>query len=59
MLAPAVARLGPQVAVADVEQLPLADDSVDTVIFVWVLHLVDDPGVTLAEAARVVRPAGA
>lgn len=58
MLRGALGRLGPRVAVADVEQLPLADDSVDTAIFAWVLHLVADIGATLREAARVVRPGG-
>ena len=58
MMRAAVARIGDRVAVADVDRLPLADDSVDTAYFVWVLQLVQDPAVTLAEAARVVRPGG-
>jgi SAM-dependent methyltransferase len=58
MMRRAVERVGPCVAVADVDQLPIADDSVDTAFFVWVLQLVHDPAVTLAEAARVVRPGG-
>ena len=58
MMRSAVDRLGHRVALADVDRLPLADDSVDTAFFVWVLHLVHDPSITLAEAARVVRPGG-
>lgn len=58
MLAVALDRVGPRVSVADVDRLPLADDAVDTAFFVWVLQLVHDPEVTLAEAARVVRPGG-
>jgi SAM-dependent methyltransferase len=58
MMRRAVERVGPSLAAADVDQLPLADDSVDTAFFVWVLQLVHDPAVTLTEAARVVRPGG-
>ncbi len=58
MMRAAVERIGPRVAVADVDRLPLADASVDTALFVWVLQLVPDPISTLAEAARVVRPGG-
>jgi SAM-dependent methyltransferase len=58
MMRAAVDRVGPRVAVADVDQLPIAADSVDTAYFVWVLQLVRDPIATLTEAARVVRPGG-
>ncbi len=58
MMRLAVERVGPCVALADVDVLPLADDSVDCAYFVWVLHLVHHPAATLAEAARVVRPGG-
>lgn len=58
MLRQALPRIGPRVAVADVDQLPMADASADSVVFVWVLQLVDDPFDTLREAARVVRPGG-
>jgi len=58
MMRAAVDRIGPCVAVADVDRLPLADASVDTALFVWVLQLVPDPISTLAEAARVVRSGG-
>lgn len=58
MLRRAVDRIGNRVATSDVDELPLADDSVDTAFIVWVLQLVPDPIATLAEAARVVRPGG-
>ena len=58
MMRAAVGRVGQRVAVADVDQLPIPDDSIDTAFFVWVLQLVPDPIATLAEAARVVRPGG-
>lgn len=58
MMRAAVDRLGARVARADVDTLPLADDSIDTAVFVWVLQLVDDITATLSEAARVVRPGG-
>jgi len=58
MMRAAVGRIGAQVAVADVDQLPFGDDAVDTAVFVWVLQLVPDPVATLTEAARVVRPGG-
>jgi len=58
MLRAAIDRIGTRVAVADVDVLPFAEDSVDTAYFVWVLQLVPDPIATLAEAARVVRPGG-
>lgn len=58
MMRSAVARIGPRVALADVDRLPLADRSVDAALIVWVLQLVPEPLATLAEAARVVRPGG-
>ncbi len=58
MMRAAIDRIGERVAVADVDRLPLADGSVDTAFFVWVLQLVEDPTTTIAEAARVVRPGG-
>jgi SAM-dependent methyltransferase len=58
MMRAAVDRVGSRVAVADVDCLPFAGDSVDTAYFVWVLQLVPDPIATLTEAARVVRPGG-
>jgi ubiquinone/menaquinone biosynthesis C-methylase UbiE len=43
---------------APAEQLPLADDSADTVVSTLVLCTVKDPGLALAEIARVLRPGG-
>ena len=42
----------------DFTSLPLADESVDTVLFHQVLHFAQDPGDALREAARVTRPGG-
>ena len=61
MLARAVrAESGPQIAFlhADAQRLPLRDQTVDAVISVAVLQLVPDPGMALAEMARVLRPGG-
>ncbi|TDE43429.1 class I SAM-dependent methyltransferase [Nonomuraea mesophila] len=38
--------------------LPVRDGSVDAVITIWLLHLLDDARPVIAEAARVVRPGG-
>ena len=40
------------------EDLPLPDDSVDSVLFAYVLCSVDDPAAAVAEALRVLRPGG-
>ncbi|MGI9646741.1 MAG: class I SAM-dependent methyltransferase [Ilumatobacteraceae bacterium] len=58
MMRTAVGRLGPRVAQADIDVLPVPDDSVDCAVFVWVLHLVADSAATMREAARVVRQGG-
>lgn len=42
----------------DFTSLPFAGDAFDTVLFHQVLHFAQDPGQVLAEAARVLRPAG-
>lgn len=42
----------------DFASLPFAADSFDTVLFHQVLHFAQNPGATLAEAARVTRPGG-
>jgi demethylmenaquinone methyltransferase / 2-methoxy-6-polyprenyl-1,4-benzoquinol methylase len=43
---------------ASAESLPFADESFDALSFTYLLRYVDDPGATLAELARVVRPGG-
>jgi len=40
------------------EQLPFADAAFDALTVTYLLRYVDDPGATLAELARVLRPAG-
>ncbi len=40
------------------EQLPFPDATFDALTFTYLLRYVDDPAVTLAELARVVRPGG-
>jgi demethylmenaquinone methyltransferase / 2-methoxy-6-polyprenyl-1,4-benzoquinol methylase len=40
------------------EELPFADASFDGLTFTYLLRYVDDPGATLRELARVVRPGG-
>jgi ubiquinone/menaquinone biosynthesis C-methylase UbiE len=56
----AVARAPFPVEVIDAvgEELPLPDDSVDGVLFAYVLCTVEDPQRVIAEATRVVRPGG-
>ncbi|MGD1057108.1 MAG: class I SAM-dependent methyltransferase [Solirubrobacteraceae bacterium] len=40
------------------ESLPFADESFDALTFTYLLRYVDDPGATVRELARVVRPGG-
>jgi demethylmenaquinone methyltransferase / 2-methoxy-6-polyprenyl-1,4-benzoquinol methylase len=60
MLAVARARLDgrAELVEASAEALPFADASFDHLTFTYLLRYVDDPGATLAELARVVRPGG-
>lgn len=46
------------VRLADMYRLPLADESFDVAVLQMVLHYAEDPAGVLAEAARVLRPAG-
>jgi demethylmenaquinone methyltransferase / 2-methoxy-6-polyprenyl-1,4-benzoquinol methylase len=43
---------------AEAERLPFADGEFDALTFTYLLRYVDDPGATLRELARVVRPGG-
>ena len=43
---------------ASAEALPFSDGTFDHLTFTYLLRYVDDPGATLAELARVVRPGG-
>jgi SAM-dependent methyltransferase len=58
MLRHAHARLGAVVAQGDGYALPVRAGAVDSVVIVWVVHLVPDSGAFLADAARVLRPGG-
>ncbi len=62
MLALARARLAGlshcAVRQADMYNLPLAERGYDAVVLQMVLHYAEDPAAVLAEAARVLRPAG-
>jgi demethylmenaquinone methyltransferase/2-methoxy-6-polyprenyl-1,4-benzoquinol methylase len=44
--------------VGEAERLPFADGEFDHLTFTYLLRYVDDPGATLRELARVVRPGG-
>ena len=60
MLAVARRRFGDRVPLveASAEALPFAGGSFDHLTFTYLLRYVDDPGATLVELARVVRPGG-
>jgi demethylmenaquinone methyltransferase / 2-methoxy-6-polyprenyl-1,4-benzoquinol methylase len=60
MLAVAHRRFGGQVELiqASAAALPLASESFDHLTFTYLLRYVAEPGATLAELARVVRPGG-
>jgi demethylmenaquinone methyltransferase/2-methoxy-6-polyprenyl-1,4-benzoquinol methylase len=60
MLARARARFGERVELVEgsAEELPFGDASFDHLTFTYLLRYVDDPGPTLAELVRVVRPGG-
>jgi demethylmenaquinone methyltransferase/2-methoxy-6-polyprenyl-1,4-benzoquinol methylase len=60
MLAEARRRVPPGVRLVEgtAQQLPFSDGSFDALTFTYLLRYVDDPGATLSELARVVRPGG-
>jgi demethylmenaquinone methyltransferase/2-methoxy-6-polyprenyl-1,4-benzoquinol methylase len=60
MLAVARRRFGDAVELveAPADSIPFQDESFDHVTFTYLLRYVDDPGATLAELVRVVRPGG-
>jgi demethylmenaquinone methyltransferase / 2-methoxy-6-polyprenyl-1,4-benzoquinol methylase len=60
MLAIARERFGDSVDLvqASATEIPFPDASFDHLTFTYLLRYVDDPGATLAELARVVRPGG-
>jgi SAM-dependent methyltransferase len=43
---------------ANAIRLPLADQSFDAVVLLWMLYHLDDPRLAISEAWRVVRPGG-
>ena len=49
---------GVELVEGDADHLPFPDRSFDAVTFTYLLRYVDDPGATLRELARVVRPGG-
>lgn len=58
MIAKAAARFPGRVQVGDATKLPIRNDALDAVIYVWVLHHVAHLHGALAEARRVLRPNG-
>ncbi|KAB1910346.1 class I SAM-dependent methyltransferase [Micromonospora sp. AMSO1212t] len=58
LLTGAYARLGPSVVQGDAQALPFATGSLSNLVYVHVLHLLDDMPGGLAEAVRVLRPGG-
>lgn len=60
MLDVARRRFGDRVPLVEssAEALPFADASFDHLTFTYLLRYVEDPGATIAELARVVRPGG-
>jgi ubiquinone/menaquinone biosynthesis C-methylase UbiE len=58
MLHLASRRLPTRVILGDAARLPIETASVDAVVLIWLLHLLPDAALVLAEAARVLRPGG-
>ncbi|GAA4457627.1 class I SAM-dependent methyltransferase [Phytohabitans houttuyneae] len=58
MTAVAAARLPGAAVVGDATALPVDSGRADAVLMIWLLHLVPDPERIVAEAARLLGPAG-
>ncbi|MFC9390728.1 class I SAM-dependent methyltransferase [Streptomyces venezuelae] len=58
MLARALDRLGPRVALADACRLPVRTGSVRQAVSTWLLHAGPDHGRVFDEVARILRPGG-
>ncbi|WP_128378916.1 class I SAM-dependent methyltransferase [Streptomyces cavernae] len=58
MLRRAAERVPGRLVLADSRQLPFPDATFDAVTTIWLLHLLDDAALVVAEAARVLRPGG-
>ncbi|WP_329173441.1 MULTISPECIES: class I SAM-dependent methyltransferase [unclassified Streptomyces] len=54
----AAGRVGGAVVRGNCHRLPFADESLDAVSAVWLLHLLPDALTVVAECARVLRPGG-
>ncbi|MGX9295205.1 class I SAM-dependent methyltransferase [Tsukamurella paurometabola] len=58
MLRNAAGRLPGSVARAAAEAMPLRDGSIDAVVAIWLLHLLDAAAPTVREVTRVLAPGG-
>jgi len=58
MVRVAAGRVGHSLVLGDCRRLPFADGSLDAVSAVWLLHLLPDAPLVVAECARVLRPGG-
>ncbi|CAG7653199.1 class I SAM-dependent methyltransferase [Actinacidiphila bryophytorum] len=58
MVRTAADRVGGRVVKGNCHRLPFADESLDAVSAVWLLHLLPDALTVVAECARVLRPGG-
>lgn len=58
MLARAAPRLRGRALLGDAAALPVASGRADAVLMIWLLHLLPDAEPVIAEAARVLGPAG-